>query len=166
MNEEKCVEGALGETTPFQLREDGVPGPLISRGDPYALRSLVQIDAPADGTTITSPVTVTGEAAVFEATLHWAVVSGTTTISTGVASTDEGQVFAPFRFTIALPPGHYTVQISEDDPSDGAGRPVLTDSRTITTTARASVTSTSSTWTAIRSATCATATSTATASRT
>jgi hypothetical protein len=128
------VQGALGETTPVQLRKDGVPGPLIPRGDPYALRSLVQIDAPADGTSTGSPVTVTGEAAVFEATLHWTVLSGGRTLRTGVTSTAEGQTFAPFRFSLDLPPGHYTVRISEDDPSDGAGRPVLTDDRTVTVT--------------------------------
>ena len=69
-------------------------GPPIPRGDPYALRSLVQIDAPADGTSTASPVTVTGEAAVFEATLHWTVLSGATTVRTGVTSTAEGQTFA------------------------------------------------------------------------
>jgi len=129
------VQGALGSTTPVQLLTNGVPtGPRIPRGDPYALRSLVQIDAPADGTSAASPVTVTGEAAVFEATLHWTVLSGSTTVRTGVTSTAEGQTFAPFRFSLDLPPGHYTVRISEDDPSDGAGRPVLTDDRTVTVT--------------------------------
>jgi hypothetical protein len=129
------VQGALGATTPVRLLHDGVPiGPPIPRGDPYALRSLVQIDAPADGTSSASPITVTGEAAVFEATLHWTVLSGATTVRTGVTSTAEGQTFAPFRFSLDLPPGRYTVQISEDDPSDGAGRPVLTDDRTLTIT--------------------------------
>ncbi len=129
------VQGALGAAVPVHLLRDGTPtGPPIPRGDPYALRSLVQIDAPAEGTGTASPVTVTGEAAVFEATLHWTVVNGTTTIRTGVASTAEGQVFAPFRFSLALPPGRYTVRISEDDPSDGAGRPVMTDDRTFTIT--------------------------------
>src|SRR5690349_11806466 len=108
--------------------------PPIPRGDPYALRSLVQIAAPADGTSAASPVTVTGEAAVFEATLHWTVLSGATTVRSGVTPTAEGQTFAPFRFSLDLPPGRYTVRISEDDPSDGAGRPVLTDDRTVTVT--------------------------------
>jgi hypothetical protein len=129
------VQGALGQTTPVRLLHDGVPtGPPIPRGDPYALRSLVQIDAPADGTSAASPVTVTGEAAVFEATLHWTVLSGATTVRSGVTPTAEGQTFAPFRFSLDLPPGRYTVRISEDDPSDGAGRPVLTDDRTVTVT--------------------------------
>ena len=69
---------------------------------------------------------------MFEATLHWTVLSGSTTVRTGVTSTAEGQTFAPFRFSLDLPPGRYTVRISEDDPSDGAGRPVLTDDRTVT----------------------------------
>jgi Immunoglobulin-like domain of bacterial spore germination/Sporulation and spore germination len=129
------VQGALGSTTPVRLLANGVPtGPPIPRGDPYALRSLVQIDAPADGTSAASPLAVTGEAAVFEATLHWTVLSGSTTVRTGVTSTAEGQTFAPFRFSLDLPPGRYTVRISEDDPSDGAGRPVLTDDRTVTVT--------------------------------
>jgi hypothetical protein len=129
------VQGALASTVPVHLLRDGVAtGPPIPRGDPYALRSLVQIDAPADGTSTASPVTVTGEAAVFEATLHWTVLSGATTVRTGVTSTAEGQTFAPFRFSLDLPPGRYTVRISEDDPSDGAGRPVLTDDRTLTIT--------------------------------
>ncbi len=129
------VQGALGATAPVRFLRDGTPtGPPVPRGDPYALRSLVQIDAPADGTSTPSPLVVTGEAAVFEATLHWAVVSGATTLRTGVASTAEGQVFAPFRFSLDLPPGRYTVRISEDDPADGAGRPVLTDDRTVTIT--------------------------------
>jgi hypothetical protein len=127
------VQGALGVSTPVRLLHDGVAmGAPIPRGDPYALRSLVQIDLPTDGTSTASPLTVTGEAAVFEATLHWTVEKAGKAVRTGVATTTEGQVFAPFRFTVDLAPGRYTVRISEDDPSDGAGRPVLTDDRTVT----------------------------------
>jgi Immunoglobulin-like domain of bacterial spore germination/Sporulation and spore germination len=129
------VQGALGVSTPVRLLHDGVPvGPAIPRGDPYALRSLVQIDLPTDGSSTASPLTVTGEAAVFEATVHWTVERAGKAVRTGVATTTEGQVFAPFRFTVDLAPGRYTVRISEDDPSDGAGRPVLTDDKTVTIT--------------------------------
>jgi hypothetical protein len=129
------VQGALAVATPVRLLHNGVPvGPPIPRGDAYALRSLVQIDLPVDGASTTSPLTVTGEAAVFEATVHWSVESAGRAVRTGVATTAEGQVFAPFRFTVDLAPGRYTVRISEDDPSDGAGRPVLTDDRTVTVT--------------------------------
>lgn len=106
----------------------------VPRGDVYTVRSLVQIDSPADGATTTRDVVVTGEAAVFEATVHWEVRRGATVVRTGFTSTREGQVFAPFTFTVSLEPGEYEVRISEDDPSDGAGRPVLTDTKRITVT--------------------------------
>ena len=87
------MEGALGSTAPVRLLRNGAPtGPPIPRGDAYALRSLVQIDAPADGASTTSPLTVAGEAAVFEATLHWAVESDGKEVRNGVAMTAEGQV--------------------------------------------------------------------------
>lgn len=123
------VQGVLGSTDPVLLN-----GVRVERGDAYALRNLVQIDEPVPGATAPSPLVVTGEAAVFEATLPWSVTRDGTTVRTGVASTAEGQRFAPFRFTVDLPPGRYVVTIREDDPSGGAGRPVLTHSRAVTIT--------------------------------
>ncbi len=136
------VQGAAGSTLPVRvlvngasaervLGSVGVTAP-VPRGDAYAMRSLVQIDAPMNGATTERDVVVTGEAAVFEATVHWEVRRGAAVVRSGVASTSEGQVFAPFTFTVTLEPGEYEVRISEDDPSDGAGRPVLTDTKTIT----------------------------------
>ena len=43
-----------------------------------------------------------------------------------------GQRFAPYSFSLDLPPGDYEIRVLEDDPSGGAGRPVMTDSRRIT----------------------------------
>lgn len=121
------VQGASGSTDPVLLN-----GKRVARGDPYALRNLVQLDTPGQGTSSATPLVVTGEAAVFEATLPWTVLRDGTTVRSGVTSTAQGQVFAPFRFTVDLPPGTYVIRISEDDPSGGAGRPVLTDDRTVT----------------------------------
>jgi hypothetical protein len=139
------VQGAAGSSLPVRVLVAGAPAERVlgsvpvtapvPRGDVYALRSLVQIDSPANGSTTTRDVVVTGEAAVFEATVHWEVRRGAAVVRTGVTSTSEGQVFAPFTFTVALEPGGYEVRISEDDPSDGAGRPVLTDTKTITVVA-------------------------------
>lgn len=136
------VQGAAGSTLPVRVLVDGAPAERVlggvavtspvPRGDVYAMRSLVQIDSPVNGATMERDVVVTGEAAVFEATVHWEVRRGATVVRSGVTSTSEGQVFAPFTFTVTLEPGEYEVRISEDDPSDGAGRPVLTDTRTIT----------------------------------
>ncbi|GAA3247290.1 hypothetical protein GCM10017691_56360 [Pseudonocardia petroleophila] len=138
------VQGALQSTDPVRVLLDGEPvdelfgavstADPVPRADLYATRSLVQIDAPAHGAVVTSPVEVTGEAAVFEATLPWQVLRDGEVVASGVAGTAEGQVFAPFAFALDLAPGEYVVRISEDDPSDGEGRPVLTDDRAITVT--------------------------------
>jgi hypothetical protein len=138
--------GAAGEpTTPVLLRIDGKSaGELwgvvawdapVTREDPISARLLVQIDAPAEGATTTSPLHVTGEAAVFEAVLHWVVLdAGGVEVSSGVTMTAEGQTFAPYAFEVELTPGAYTVVITEDDPSDGAGGTPMSDSRAVTVT--------------------------------
>jgi hypothetical protein len=136
------VQGALQSTDPVRILVDGAPVPElwghvdtsvpVERGDPYALRSLVQIDSPADGAQVGRKVEVRGEAAVFEATVLWEVLRDGGLVQEGFTSTAEGQRFAPFAFTVTLEPGDYTVRIREDDPSDGEGRPVLSDDKRIT----------------------------------
>lgn len=128
------VQGALQSTDPVRILVDGQPlAPQpIARGDAYVLRSLVQIDAPADGATVARQVEVTGEAAVFEATVRWELLRDGAVVRSGFTMSAEGQRFAPYRFTLALEPGEYTVRVLEDDPSDGEGRPVLTDDKKIT----------------------------------
>jgi len=139
------VTGALGTTDPVRLLvageqvprlwKDGVDtGFPVPRADPLGVRVLVGIDDPAEGAVVGSPVRVAGEAAVFEATLVWEVRRDGTVVRSGTATTAEGQRFAPYAFAVALPPGEYEVRIAEDDPSDGAGRPVMTDTRRITVT--------------------------------
>jgi hypothetical protein len=139
------VTGALGTSDPVRLLVAGasvprlwndgvVTGLPIARADPLGIRVLVGIDDPAEGATATSPLRVTGEAAVFEATLHWEVRRGGAVVRSGTASTAQGQTFAPYSFSVPLPPGDYEIRVAEDDPSDGAGRPVMTDTRRVTVT--------------------------------
>jgi len=105
----------------------------VARADALEVRQLVQIDLPRERTTVTSPVAVSGEAAVFEANLPWRVIDEDgVTIRSGNASTAEGQAFAPFAFDLALDPGTYVVEITEDDPSGGAAGEPMTDTRTVT----------------------------------
>ena len=99
------------------------------------MRVLVGIDEPAQDATVASPVRVAGEAAVFEATLHWEVRVGGRVVRSGTASTAEGQKFSPYTFSVPLPPGDYEIRVVEDDPSDGAGRAPMTDTRRITVAA-------------------------------
>ena len=90
------------------------------RQAPLDVQALVQIAAPRQGATTASPVTVRGQAAVFEATLPWKVLGPNgAVVASGVAHTSEGQTFAPYSFTVDLPPGTYTVVATEDDPSGG-----------------------------------------------
>src|SRR5688572_16844846 len=134
------VQGALQADDPVRILVGGVRVPElwgavetaapVERGDPYALRSLVQIDRPAEGAQVGQEVEVRGEAAVWEATVLWEVLRDGAVVQKGFTSTAEGQRFAPFAFTVTLEPGEYTVRISEDDPSDGEGRPALTDDKT------------------------------------
>lgn len=107
-------------------------GPVV-RADPVDVRVLVQIDTPAEGATVGSPVTVSGEAAVFEANLPWAVLDESgEEVQSGFTMTAEGQTFAPYSFDVELEPGTWTIVITEDDPSDGEGGEPMTDSRTVT----------------------------------
>jgi spore germination protein GerM len=140
------VTGAAGDPAArVLLRIDGKPaGELwgvvawaapITRADPISVRLLVQIDAPTEGASTRSPLRVSGEAAVFEATLHWKVLAaGGAEVASGITMTAEGQTFAPFTFVVELSPGTYTVVITEDDPSDGAAGTPMSDSRHVTVT--------------------------------
>ncbi|WP_172457509.1 Gmad2 immunoglobulin-like domain-containing protein [Pseudonocardia sp. N23] len=135
------VQGALQSTDPVRvlvygqradrlwgLADIGAP---LGRGDQTAVRSLVQIDSPADGATVGREVVVTGEAAVFEATLPWEVRQGERVVTSGFATTAEGQKFSPYRFGVTLEPGDYVLVVTEDDPSGGAGRAPMTDTKRI-----------------------------------
>lgn len=137
-----AVTGALQSDDPVRILVEGEPvdelfGVLdvsepIARADPISVRLLVQINDPNEGDVVGTPVTVSGEAAVFEATLPWQVLTPAgEVVQAGVTQTAEGQTFAPFSFEVTLDPGEYVVIITEDDPSDGAGGPLDTDSRGI-----------------------------------
>ncbi len=137
------VTEAVDEQAPVELLIEGEPaGELwgavawdepVSREDPMSVRSLVQIDAPGEGDTVSSPVTVTGEAAAFEANVPWRVLDDSgAEVEAGFTMTSEGQTFAPYSFEVELEPGTYVVEISEDDPSGGEGGTPTTDTRTVT----------------------------------
>ena len=138
-----AVTGALGSDAAVRFLVEGEPvdelfGVLdmtepISRHDPLATRQLVQINDPNEGDVLSGTVTVTGEAAVFEATLPWEVrtLDGAV-VQSGFTMTTEGQTFAPFSLELTLEPGEYVVELTEDDPSGGEGRPPDSDSRTFT----------------------------------
>ena len=139
------VQGALQSTDPVRLLVEGEAVPElwgavatadpVPRADQYAVRSLVQIDSPAESARVGRTVEVSGEAAVFEATVPWEVLRDGKVVLSGFTTSAEGQRFAPYTFSVTLEPGIYVVRVTEDDPSDGEGRPPLSDDKTITVTA-------------------------------
>lgn len=107
----------------------------IGREDALDVRALLQLDHPREGAGVTSPVTVDGDAAAFEATVPWRVLDASgAEVQKGFTMTAEGMTFSPFSFQVELAPGAYTLELVEDDASDGAGGPPFTDSRHITVT--------------------------------
>lgn len=105
----------------------------VRRAPAEDVRSLVQIDEPREGAVVPWPLDVSGEAAAFEANVPWRVYDETgKVVREGYAMTSEGQRFAPYSFTVSLLPGTYEVEVREDDPSDGAAGPPMTDSKRFT----------------------------------
>jgi hypothetical protein len=136
------VQGALGSADPVRILVGGRSVPLLwgrvdiaeprTRDDPDAVRSPVQIDNPGYGARLGRTFRVSGEAAVFEATVLWQVLRGSAVVQHGFTSTAEGQKFSPYSFELTLEPGDYTLRVYQDDPSGGEGRPPISDTRPIT----------------------------------
>jgi len=135
------VQGALGSTDPVRITLNGGPaGDLfghvdtsapIRRGAPQDVQAQVWITDPANGATVRSPVTVSGIAAVYEATVNWRVTSASGgVVQEGFTMTSEALKFKPYAFSIDLTPGQYVIEAFESSPEDG--RPTFTDSKEIT----------------------------------
>jgi hypothetical protein len=105
----------------------------VRRERPVDVRMLVQIESPGEGATVQSPVKVVGDAAAFEANVPWRVVDESgAVVKEGTAMTSAGQRFAPYSFSVDLPPGDYVVSVSEDDPSGGEGGTPMQDTKSVT----------------------------------
>jgi hypothetical protein len=82
----------------------------------------IWVDSPTPGATVTSPVTVTGQACVFEATVTWDLLQGTTVVTSGSAMATGG---CPTSGSYSIPlgslaPGTYTIRPTEVSPADGS----------------------------------------------
>lgn len=105
----------------------------VRRADPLDVRQLVQIDTPTEGATVSSPVTVSGDAAAFEATVPWRVLDDRgKVVQKGFTNAAEAFTFSPYSFTVELDPGTYTIEVREDDPSGGEGGKPTVDTRSVT----------------------------------
>lgn len=106
----------------------------LTRAPAEEVRQFVQLNEPAEGAEVSSPVEVSGEALVFEATLLWEVRQDGEVVAEDSTMTEEGLAFSPFAFEVELDPGEYTLIVREDDVSDGEGREPMTDERSFTVT--------------------------------
>ena len=92
----------------------------------------IWVTNPSRGQQLTagSPVTVSGQASVFEATVSWALVSGGTTVDTGHATASEGAPgWGTYEIPLGvLPDGRYTLRVWEASARDG--HPIGTVRRT------------------------------------
>ncbi|HEY9408410.1 MAG TPA: Gmad2 immunoglobulin-like domain-containing protein, partial [Jiangellaceae bacterium] len=114
------VQIRLDDTAAAELRALDLSAP-ITREDQLDVRQLVQITNPAEGAEATSPVTVDGEAAGFEANLVWEVRDADgAVVASDFTTTAECCTFSPFTFEVELAPGTYEIAVSDTDPSGGA----------------------------------------------
>jgi len=121
------VQDALDSKAPVLITMDGEPVETVLTAkvdnpierDPYLLAS-VQIESPTQGEIVSSPLTVSGQSATFEATVVWRVKRDGEVVDKGF-TTSEGAngIFGPFKFNVDLPPGDYTVEAYEESAENG-----------------------------------------------
>ncbi len=86
------------------------------------VRAWIDIDSPAAGQTVDSPVTVKGTSTTFEGTLNWSVTdSDGKRVRQDLAMGGANGTWGPFRLDIGtLDPGTYTVTVYELSAQDGS----------------------------------------------
>lgn len=136
------VQGTLEARDPVRVTLKGGPaGRLFGQVDTAApfpraaqldVQAFVWILTPAEQTTTTSPVTVTGIASTFEATVNWRVrdLGSKKVIAESFTTATRGSgEFGTFRFTVRLPSGKYLLECLESSAEDG--RDTNTDTKTL-----------------------------------
>ncbi len=92
----------------------------MTRGPALGTLAPVWLLAPAQGATVSSPVTLSGQAGVFEATVNWEVDRANgTPVTSGSAMTPQAFLMGPWSTTVTLPPGQYVAKAFEISAKDG-----------------------------------------------
>ena len=136
------VQGALQASDPVRVTLEGGPaGRLFGSADtaePFGRAAQIDVQAwiwittPVEAAIAKSPVTVSGIASTFEATVNWRVRDlGTGTVvreghTTATAGTGE---FGEYAFRVLLPRGRYRIECLELSAEDG--RETNTDTKTV-----------------------------------
>ncbi len=82
----------------------------------------IWIDSPTPGATLPSPVTVTGQACVFEAQFQWQLLQGSTVVSSGSAQASVGcPSYGSYTIAVGtLTSGTYTARLYDLSAKDGS----------------------------------------------
>lgn len=112
------VRDAVGTAVPVEISEQGLE-PWRTVDPDAAAVSPVLLDAPAPDATVASPVTVEGRGNTFEGNVQWEVLSGDDVVDSGFETAGTMGTLRPFRFTVDLPDGDYTVRAFAISMEDG-----------------------------------------------
>lgn len=113
-----------GERTD-QVLGVGASEPLTA-GDPMQVQATVWIISPQEGDEVSSPFTVEGRGAFFEANVSWqlfAIEGGSAgeLVDEGFTMADEGMTLSPYSLEVEAEPGEYLLRVYDADMSDGEG---------------------------------------------
>lgn len=123
-------EGATGNRTDMLL---GVPvSEPLAQGTPEDVLAQVWIIEPGEGAEVTSPFTVSGLAAAFEANVVWELRQGEKVVREGFTTAEECCKMEPYSFEVSAPPGEYTLVVQDTDPSGGEGFGPWEDTKRVT----------------------------------
>jgi hypothetical protein len=135
-------QGVAQSRVPVTFLVDGSPAKTVLGLDtrqPVAastgedVLAQVQVDDPADGSSVGSTFTVRGRAAAFEANVQWELMQGGTEVKKGFTTAQECCTLSPFSFDVTgVAPGDYTLVVHDEDPSGGHGKPPWQDTKQIT----------------------------------
>ena len=82
----------------------------------------IWVDSPLPGATVDAPVTVTGQACVFEAQFAWQLLHGSVVVDSGSAKASAGcPTQSPYSIALgARPAGTYTMRVYDLSAKDGS----------------------------------------------
>jgi hypothetical protein len=128
------VQHALDSRDPVRILISGSPPSGTAQplqADPArVIEGAIVINSPGQGTTVQSPVTVEGDASVFEGTVSWQVLQSGRVVRQGYTTASAGQVFSPYSFEVDLDPGNYTLRV--DEASAANGSPMFVETKRFT----------------------------------
>jgi hypothetical protein len=104
----------------------------LAQGAAVDVLAQVWVIEPSEGAEVTSPFTVSGLAAAFEANVQWELKQGDRVVKEGFTTAEECCTMAPYSFKVTAPPGRYTLVVHDTDPSGGEGFAPWEDTKQVT----------------------------------